>query len=78
MRLCSNSACKAPIYGCFGTIKAGDFLEALAGTRIQSNIRELCPKCATKVVHRCESGEDPLLVYPTYGWGPQVAAPVPS
>ena len=48
MRRCSNSECREPISACMGFVKAGDFIEAIAGTRTTDAIRELCAKCGLR------------------------------
>lgn len=50
MRCCSNTLCRKPIVECFGTTKAGDYNELILGTRRIEHVRELCPKCATRLI----------------------------
>ncbi len=68
MRNCSNPLCRAPITACFGTVKAGDFDEAMQSKRRVQHVRDLCPKCATIAIRRCEAGEDKSAVFAEFGW----------
>lgn len=68
---CSNPSCPREIYGCFGTAKAGDIVEAYDGKRPWHAVRQLCPHCATKAIRVLEgaSTAERLAYFATIGWG---------
>ena len=68
MRHCCN--CQTPIYGCNGFIKAGDMLEFQDGLRAGKDIRELCGKCALRLIVAETSEEMMLAVLDSVGCGP--------
>ncbi len=45
------------ITACMGTVIAGDWLENMEGKRDTRDIRELCGRCATKLIFICEVPE---------------------
>jgi predicted RNA-binding Zn-ribbon protein involved in translation (DUF1610 family) len=68
MRICSAPSCGKEITACMGTVKAGDFLEAVLGMRTWKDVRELCPTCATRSILRCDRGEKLENLLPELGW----------
>lgn len=68
---CSNPSCQQEIYGCFGTAKAGDIVDAYDGKRPWHAVRQLCPHCATKAIRDLEgaSTAERLAYFATIGWG---------
>src|SRR5258708_461075 len=71
VRHCSNPTCKTSIFECMGTCKAGDIDEAMQGLRAWNQVRELCPKCATRAVLFWDTDEKRLANFPSVGWGDQ-------
>jgi len=79
MRLCSNPRCRAEIFGCMGTCKAGDILEWNEGKREQRDVRELCEKCAVQVIAISEVGDAMRLAFfNLVGWGTPLLPPPKS
>ncbi len=68
MRICSAPGCGTEITACMGTTKAGDMLELMQGTRALKDVRELCPRCATISILRCDRGEKLENLLPELGW----------
>lgn len=55
-----------------GTTKAGDLLEYLEGSRPGNKIRELCAKCAMRMILLSDfAGFKTEDLLAPFGWGPE-------
>lgn len=80
LRLCCRPGCGREITACMGTVKGGDYEEAVLGKRHWMKVRELCDRCATRAVLISEiSPAMHIAWFNVIGYGQrQLPAPKPA